>query len=349
MDLVKPGTLKWIGASDISLKSPMKAAEFKADSKLRDALIIKDRQQALARFKWNLDPGQSGLEINFEPLTLESMIFERGFIGAGVVEPGVLDIFPVAWCGGLDRYARMKKMKPVFPTGIDKEGKMTEAPFDKEFEIVYLPRKVDTRKGEEYGAVLFDYTPAGSRTGLKPRMYVQQEIVQEMSNLYNVSLVNLFNSVAIAKYHIGDADQADAIEDQLRTLTQDILAGKYYQVLKTTGELQDLTNPAKYNGQEYWQSFNSLDNLRLGFLGLVNTGAFNKKERKLEAESNVESTNSDYVKDNSLQERQKWCDAINSIYNTNFSLEAVRQEIVEGEEMDPMKEETDDNKEISEV
>ena len=86
--------------------------------------------------------------------------------------------------------------------------------------------------------------------------------------------------------------------------------------------------------------------MRLGFLGLVNTGAFNKKERKLEAESNVESTNSDYVKGNSLQERQKWCDALNSIYNTNFSLEAVRQEIVEGEEM---KEETDDSKEISEV
>lgn len=338
MDLVKPGTVQWVSPKELALMQPMKAVDYQADSKLKDALLTKDRQQALSRFTWNLDPGSSGLEINFDQLTLESMVFERGLIGTGVVEPGVLDIFPVAWSGGIDRYRRMKKMKPVFPTGTDDKGNITESAFDKEFEIVYLPRKIEPFKGEGYGAVLYDYTPVVSQTGLKPRIAIQKEVVQEMANLYNISLVNLFNSVAIAKYHIKDADQSDALEEQLRKLSRDILEGKYYQVLKTTGELQDLTNPAKYNGQDYWQSFNSLDNLRLGFLGLVNTGAFNKKERKLEAESNVESTNSDLVKVNSTRERQRWCDAINSIYDTNFSFECIEQEIEESEGSDQMTE-----------
>lgn len=338
MDLVKPGTLQWVSPKDLALMQPMKAADYQADSKLKDALLTKDRQQALSRFAWNLDPGSSGLEINFDQLTLESMVFERGLIGTGVVEPGVLDIFPVAWSGGIDRYRRMKKMKPVFPTGTDGKGNITESAFYKEFEIVYLPRKIEPFKGEAYGAVLYDYTPVVSQTGLKPRIAIQKEVVQEMANLYNISIVNLFNSVAIAKYHITDADQADALEEQLRKLSQDILEGKYYQVLKTTGELQDLTNPAKYNGQDYWQSFNSLDNLRLGFLGLVNSGAFNKKERKLEAESNVESSNADFVKENSLRERERFCQAINSIYDTNFSCEFVEQEIQESEGSDVMEE-----------
>lgn len=350
MDLVKPGTVQWISPKELALIQPMKAADYQADSKLKDALLTKDRQQALSRFTWNLDPGSSGLEINFDQLTLESMVFERGLIGTGVVEPGVLDIFPIAWSGGIDRYRRMRNMKPVFPTGTDDKGNITEKAFDKEFEIVYLPRKIEPFKGEGYGAVLYDYTPVVSQTGLKPRIAIQKEVVQEMANLYNISIVNLFNSVAIAKYHIKDADQSDALEEQLRKLSQDILEGKYYQVLKTTGELQDLTNPAKYNGQDYWQSFNSLDNLRLGFLGLVNTGAFNKKERKLEAESNVESTNSDLVKVNSTRERQRWCDAINSIYDTNFSFECIEQEIESSEGSDQMTESEDGaDEEVSDI
>lgn len=341
MNLVKPGTVQWNSIGSLDLKTPMKAVDYQADSKLKDALITKDRQQALSRHKWNLDPGTSGLEINFDELTLESLVFERGIIGCGEVEPGVLDLFPVAWAGGIDRYRRMRKMRPVFPTGTDDKGNILEEAFNTMFEIVYLPKTIEPYKGKEYGAVLFDYTPVVSQTGLKPRMLIQKEVVQEMANLYNISIVNLFNSVAIAKYHITDADQADALEEQLRKLSQDILEGKYYQVLKTTGELQDLTNPAKYNGQDYWQSFNSLDNLRLGFLGLVNSGAFNKKERKLEAESNVESSNADFVKENSLRERERFCRAINSIYDTNFSCEFVEQEIQESEGSDVMEESED--------
>lgn len=324
MSIQKPGSI--FMKTPLELMNEMRAAEIRSDSKLKNALAVKDRQQAVQRYKWNLDPGSSGLEIGFDGLTLEAMLYERGIVGAGEVEPGVLDLFNVAWSGGIDRYRRMRNMKPIFPTGTDDKGRILEGAFDKEFEIVYLPFKSDERKGDKYGAVCYDYTPLFSKTGLIPRVSIQGEIIQEMSNLYNISLVNLFNSTALAVYNIGDADQRDAIEQELRSMTSDMLKGKYYQILKSNQEIQNLTNPASYNGQAYWETFNSLDNLRLGMLGHANNGTFNKKERKLENESNVESSNADLVNENSIVERERFANALNSIYGVNFSVESVSEE-----------------------
>lgn len=343
MDLRQPGTVMM--KTPFQFMSDMKLAEVMArsESKILHPMIVKDRQQALQRFKWALEPGTSGLEFNFDSLMLESLLFERGIIGSGEVEPGVLDIFPVAWSGGIDRYRRMRSMRPIFPTGTDDKGKILEAAFDKIFDIVYIPFKVDDRVGDKYGAICLDYTAFISQTGINPRSNLQKELVQEMSNLYNISLINLVNSTAMAVYRIGDADQKDSIEQELKNLYADMLKGKWYQVFKTTQEMQDLTNPASYNGQAYWETFNSLDNLRMGMLGLVNNGTFNKKERKLEGESNVEAGNADLVAENSLQERMKFANALNSIYGTNISVEFVgcasEEEGEEESEEEEMKEE----------
>lgn len=144
MSLQKPGSI--FMKTPLELMNEMRAAEIRSDSKLKNALAVKDRQQAVQRYKWNLDPGSSGLEIGFDGLTLEAMLYERGIVGAGEVEPGVLDLFNVAWSGGIDRYRRMRNMKPIFPTGTDDKGRILEGAFDKEFEIVYLPLRATNAK-----------------------------------------------------------------------------------------------------------------------------------------------------------------------------------------------------------
>ena len=318
------------------------------NSKLINGMRIKDRQQALERFEWNLDPGTSGLKINFDGLMIETYLYERGYIGSGVVEPGTLDIFPVAWAGGIDRYRRMRKMKPIFPTGSTDKGEITEAPYDKEFEIVYLPD--DEKKGEMYGAVLYDYSPGINRNGLLARKYIQEEIIKEQAAVYNMSTISLINSLAIAKYRVDDQDQRDAIEAELRAFSTDIQKGKFYQLLMARFDLQDLTTPATYQGQEYWQTFDSLDQLRLGWLGHENTGAFNKKERKLSNESEVETSNSDLVIGNSCRERQRFVDVVNSTYGVNFSFNVKKIE-AEANEEEEEKEggEQDESERLSDV
>ena len=299
------------------------------DSRLLKPLEIKDRQQALSRFKWTLNAGASGLVINFTGLMLERYLYQRGMFGTAVVEPGVLDVFNFAWNGSLDRQGRMRQIRPVFPTSL-KDGKYQEEPWEFNYEVVYTTYEGDIRQGPNYGAVCFDYTPMGALTQIAPRSVLQREFVIEMANLYNFSTINLVNSLALAKYNLKDEAQRDAFEQELKNLYRDLRMGKYYQLTSTTQDLQDLTKPANYQGQEYWQSYNSLNNERLGALGLENTGAFNKKERKLGAETNIESKNSSLVIDNSLAERQNWCDVVNNIFGVNFSVEPAETDNEQG-------------------
>lgn len=318
----------------VQMMSPIEYAQYQrgiatdlsfTEAKLRKLLTVKDRQQALSRFEWDLDGGD--LEVNFTPNMLEGMLYDKYVVGAGVVEDGVLDIFVPAWAESLDRYGRMSGMKPMFPIARDKEGNIELRAFDKNFEIVYKDTKKIIKSPDSYGAVCFDYTPSISKTGGEARVVLQAKVIEEMADLYNFSTINLVNSLGIAKYNMLDEGQRDAVELELRGLYSDLKRGKFYQLTTSMQELQDLTRPIAYNGQDYWQSYNSLNNERLGFLGLVNSGTFNKKERKLLDEVNVESANSDRVLDNSLKERQTFCDNLNHIYGTNFSVRIIEEEV----------------------
>lgn len=326
MSIQKPGTVQMMNPIEYAAYQRGLAIDLTfMEAKLKRLLTVKDRQQALSRFEWDLDGGE--LEVNFTPNMLEGMLYDKYVIGAGVVEEGVLDIFVPAWSESLDRYGRMSGMKPMFPTTLDKDGNVQLRAFDKDFEIVYKDNKKIVNAQDSYGAVCYDYSPSISKTGGEPRTALQAKVIEEMADLYNFSTINLVNSLGIAKYNLLDEGQKDSVELELRALYSDLKRGKFYQLTTSMQELQDLTRPIAYNGQDYWQSYNSLNNERLGFLGLVNSGAFNKKERKLLDEVNVESANSDKVLDNSLKERQTFCDNINHIYGTNFSVRIVEEEV----------------------
>ncbi|NLN80052.1 MAG: hypothetical protein GX132_01440 [Erysipelotrichia bacterium] len=350
MSIVKPGTILIDNPKEYANRVRGQAEDlYFTEAKLKRALTIKDRQQALSRFEWELDPGASGLAIGFTPLMIESMLYERGIIAGGVVEEGVLDIFTPGWeCEvGVDRYGRMRGLKPMFPTAIDQDGNAKLEPFDKHFAIMYNVRS-DFDQNIPYAAVLFDYTPIGSKTSIQPRLNIQMKVIEEMADLYNYSTINLVNSLGIAKYHLLDEGQRDSVEQEIRSLYAAIKRGKFYQLTSASQELQDLTTPIPYQGQAHWQSYNSLDNERLGFLGLVNQGTFQKKERKLVDETNVEASNSTLVIENSLKERQLWCDIMNHIYKVNFSVKASEEAQAADNMLDLEGGETDDN-DISEV
>lgn len=328
MSVQKPNTVQMLSPIEYAAYQRSMASDLSfTEAKLRRLLTVKDRQQALSRFEWDLDGGE--LEVNFTPNMLEGMLYDKYVVGAGVVEEGVIDIFTPSWSKSLDRYGRMTAMKPMFPVMVDKEGNVKLQAFNKEFEIVYKDNKKIVNAPDSYGAVCYDYTPSINQTGGEPRVTLQAKVIEEMADLYNFSTINLINSLGIAKYNILDEGQRDAVELELRGLYGDLKRGKFYQLTTSMQSLQDLTKPIAYNGQSYWQSYNSLNNERLGFLGLVNSGSFNKKERKLLDEVNVESANSDKVLENSLKERQTFCENINHIYGTNFSVRIIAEEVNE--------------------
>lgn len=332
MSLQKPNTVTMYTPIEYAGQVRGKAEDLLfTEAKLKRVLKVKDRQQALSRFKWNLDEGGSDLEINFTPNMLEGMLYDKYIIGAGEIEDGVLDIFVPAWSESLDRYGRMQGMKPMFATSVDKNGDVELRAFDKHFTVVYKPRRGGLQAHrDEFGAVCYDYSPSISNTSGEPRNALQAKVIEEMADLYNYSTINLVNSLGIAKYNLFDEAQKDSVELELKAMYSDLKRGKWYQLTSSVQEIQDLTRPIAYNGQDYWQSYNSLNNERLGFLGLVNSGTFNKKERKLVDEANVESANSELVLENSLRERQTFCDTINYIYGTNFSVEVNAEEREEG-------------------
>lgn len=325
----RPGTVMMMNPLEVAAyqRGLMAGDLMFSEAKLRRALKAKDRQQALSRFKWNLDVGESGLKVGFTEMMLEGMLYDRYVIGSGVVEDGVLDIFIPAWSLGIDRYGRMRGLKPMFPTAKTDKGEFDYNEFDKEFKVVYTDHVELDNDASTYCAVCYDYTAGAMSTGGEARLALQARVIEEMSDLYNYSTINLVNSLGIAKYHLLDEAQKDAVEQEVRAMYSDLKRGKFYQLTSSMQNIQDLTKPIAYNGQAYWQSYNSLNNERLGFLGLVNSGTFNKKERKLVDETNVESANSELVIENSLRERKHFCEMLNFIYGTNFSVEIVEQEV----------------------
>lgn len=77
-------------------------------------------------------------------------------------------------------------------------------------------------------------------------------------------------------------------------------------------EFQDLSGGDVLKAEEYLESLQAIDNLRLGFHGIENGGLFQKKSHMLQDEQNMNMGKANSVLQDRLSQRQHFCDIVNS-------------------------------------
>ena len=79
-----------------------------------------------------------------------------------------------------------------------------------------------------------------------------------------------------------------------------------------------LDNPTAAKPDDYLLYLQSLENMRLSFLGLENGGIFKKNQYQNNNEQGMLSLNTSNIYNDGLKNRQRWCTIINSIYGLDM-------------------------------
>lgn len=293
----------------------------KAD--IKKLLRIKDEQQAIRRYVWyNLPSGLNGELI-------ERILYYR-YKGAFFYMP-VVDKFyflPYALDGEIDVYGRYLGITPLPFNGkseVDDKGKpkawitgLTKTP------VYSLSELFDEDLSEKQvndiladGAVLLcDYAKQISQTDLS-RQQLNEAIIDieaEMIPYMNTALLNSTGTTAVRVNNQDEQSNVAALNGQVKNAA---LNGERFLPVVGAVEFQELADSATKTGEPasiFMQAMESIDNFRLGTMGINNGGLFQKQAHMLQTEQNMASGADSFCLDDGLIQRQTFCDIVNAIW-----------------------------------
>lgn len=301
--------------------------------KIGKSLRTIDYQQFLTRFKWhNLPEG------------MDSELFERIMYFSGsamffyIKDLDRFYFLPYGMSGektqvGIDFYGRFNRLKPYSFNGStdgagEQEGgkRISKADIylstqirDNIKDIPMVRTEEEAKKIYENGAVicwdtspgLAYYTDSRNRT-CKPFIdYMVQILIQTKSALINSSGFNLFSS---------DSESSnDIMQMQIDAINKDREKGKLAAVVSNLlGQIENLQSNAPASMQDFWNSLQAADNLRLKSLGIQNDGVVQKSQYQNIASQALDMNDSLQVYFNSFLERVKFSAIVNSIWGLNI-------------------------------
>lgn len=299
-------------ASKCDAESPLKVA-------IRKQLRIIDEQDAVNRFTWyNLPEGLNSK-------LLERILYYRGQ-GMFFKMNDKFYFLPYALDGSIDLYGRFEGVTPLPFNGTtsNKEEPIIKGLIYSPVYDVVLPEdyiddegKVDTIKlmdKLDHSCVLLkDYTEQISQNNI-PRQQLQDPLLDIMSECIPFMRTNLINSTGVQGLRVGDASEYSNVIAANKVIDKAALEGNRYVPITATLDLQDLSGSQVGRSEEYMLAMQSLDNYRLSLYGLENGGLFQKKSHMLEAEQELNMGNIGLIMKDSLENRQEFCDIVNSIW-----------------------------------
>ena len=311
--------------------------------------------ETIERFEWkNLPP-----ELNTD--LIERILYFR-FKGAMFNFNDRFFILPFTLKGTIDSYGRYQTITPVLFTGQWKsagDGNFdNDIAFvtDKSFAAVYDMPEIEEEDPEsedqEEQTIEVDDTKAVILTDstleisqdFTPMAYIIRPIIEQMVDILVLVNIDLITSAKHFYIVAKDKDQKDAIEQEFSNLDRRILNGKRYTVVTSATDLKELTGTSPKDTARYFQSFQSIDNLRKDLIGSDNGGTFMKQEHTTEMETQANTNSGSFVLNNALRMRQSFCEIVNKTFGLNISVDiknASESEIVtpEGEQSKERNEE----------
>lgn len=277
-------------------------------TKFMPVLRSLDVIQNCNRYEWE------GLPIYLPAWLIELMLYYKGAV-IGFFEGGILKILPFAQTGGLNIYGIPNGAKPVTFNG--------EKPSE---EGDFIDNKVlnignyGTTPTNAQACILYDVPPTFStNTASIPRFELNQGLIRYQADLLGRIKNSIANSDLKVVFYADDADQVEQIKKDLRNAYGSC---DPFVVIVRPNSPTDIKNmqPTILQGDvdakiqamfETWQSINSI---RCMCSGIANSGAFEKKERKITGELNGTETQTDLVLDAGLKMRRLFIEQMKEIY-----------------------------------
>lgn len=299
---------------------PLRASagcNLKAD--IKKQLRIVDEQNAVNRFTWyNLPEGLNGR-------LMERILYYKGQ-GMLFYLNEKFYFLPYALSGSIDVYGRFKMVTPLPFNGTSDDGAKEKAWITglnfKPIYDVQLPEDFMDKSAEELKSfiegscvLLKDYTEQYSQTNIA-RQIINDPILDVMAECFPYMRTALKNSTGVQGMRVGTETEQANVWAANNSINRAALQGDSKVPIVGTIDFQDLTGGQVAKAEEFLLAMQSLDNYRLSLYGLDNGGLFQKKSHMLEAEQEMNGGNVGLVMRDGLQNRQEFCNIVNSIYGT---------------------------------
>lgn len=277
-------------------------------------LRIIDEQDAVNRFEWyNLPEGLSGVLI-------ERILYYRGQgILFYMADADRFYFLPYALNGTIDVYGRYTEVTPYPFNGTATDGKEGDKaqPW-----IQGLNRKcvydiqldeLQYEKVIESCVILNDYTPQISQTVIA-RSIMNDPLLDVMADCIPFLHTALLNGTGVMGMRVQGEDDYSNVAAASDSINHCARSGQKFVPIIGTIDFQQLTGGPVSKAEEFLLAMQSLDNYRLSLYGLENGGLFQKKSHILEAEQNMNAGKASLVMQDSLMQRQNFCDIVNSLF-----------------------------------
>lgn len=262
-----------------------------------------DFEQATGRYVWENLP--EGIESHL----IETMLYFRGSI-AGVFDGGKLVILPYSNQGSINRYGLPEEVKLLtFNGSTANEDKV----FNKEIYKVSSNVKINQK-----GAVLlYDRAPV-SRSGLvAPRFIINSAIINLEAEIISRIKSNIKNSDKKVVFYADDDNQKSAFETAIKEAYN--ADSPFIVVVKGsnrwgTDKTDYMHGEVGLKAQELFEAWQSINNIRVMSEGILNGGAFEKKERVVSDEVLDETMQTTLILESGLALRKLWLEEMKLTY-----------------------------------
>ena len=289
---------------------------------IKRLIRIQDEQDAVNRFTWyNLPDGLNGQ-------MLERMLYYKGQLCFFYFEE--MDKFyfmPYALDGGIDFYGRYIGVHPIpFSGGTTDEEKKQSSKQMTILSAKKLKPTYDILLPEELldegisalttrCVLLKDYTEQLSQN-ISPRQMLNEGIIDVEAECIPFMRTALLRATGVKGMRVGNEDEQSNVQAANASMLDAALTGKVNIPIIGTVEFQELNDGQVGKADEFMMALQSLDNFRLSTYGLENGGLFQKRERKLvsEQEMNAGGGSIGLIMQDGLSIRQRFCDIVNSIW-----------------------------------
>lgn len=317
---------------------------------IKKALRIRGQAQFNTRFIWK------GLPEGYDSQQIERMLYYRGLLGMFYdPEYGFL-ILPAKQCSSksnnsINFMGRWKFASPTPYNGAGEDKKETNE--DKVSKLVlqsigekqvlwsvpFVTEEEDAKNIIKNSCVLlYDYTPQISEIPIARQVLEDPFYDGEIEIVKMIRTASL-NSTGVQWVRVSNEAEAQVMRDQFKIYDDMILNGVRYLCISATTEIQEGATKSTAQMQEFWTSFQSLENLRLSCIGMANDGIQQKSQYQNMQEQQLDNIgNSPVLLDGWLQ-RVRFCTIANAVWGLSMGVEVAGMDTT-GAGGEPAQEET---------
>ena len=275
-----------------------------------------DITQNCNKYKW------TGLPAHLSSWLIELMLYARGSL-CGFVYGGELKILPFTSVGKLNEVGLFTQVQPMSYNGqmdADGDSKYGLNPID-----VYDGRI----KADMTACILFDNLPYINQSyKVFSRFVLNTKFVEWQADLLGRIKINIANSTKRILIRVANDAQKRQLEKDLKAAYNTSSPFIIYTdgaPIETDGTFLDIKDDL--HAQDLIETWQSLNNIRCMLSGIDNNGAFEKKERMIQAEQTGNNQQTDVVADSGLELRKWFLSQLKSAYPDNDVIKGINVEL----------------------